>query len=73
MKKNFRALQLVPMQYIGPCLCTRCGKEYDSRELIYGVSTKGHRDGQLYPRWYCPTEDCNGHLNSGVYYRTVST
>jgi hypothetical protein len=73
MKKDFRVIDLPRGQeYIGPCLCKRCGKEFSATELVFGVRTKGHEDGQRYARWYCPTEDCNGYINSGVYYRTTS-
>ena len=69
MKKNFRVIDLPRMEYTGPCLCNRCGKEFDSSELVCGAPTKGHTDYTLYARWYCPTEDCNGSLNSGVYFK----
>ena len=73
MKKNFRAIDMPrDGEWIGPCLCKRCNKEFSSAELVYGVPLKGHSDYTLYARWYCPTEDCNGFLNSGVFYRRTS-
>jgi hypothetical protein len=73
MKKEFRRVNLPPMKFVGPVLCNRCGKEYDSTELISGVRTTGHQDRQLYAKWYCPTEDCSGFLASGVYFKPFSS
>ena len=73
MKKEFRKVHLPKMKYVGPCICNRCGKEFSSADLISGVRTKGHEDRQLYAQWYCPTENCNGHLNSGVYFKPFSS
>jgi hypothetical protein len=73
MKKNFRVLNLPKTEYwVAMCICNRCGKEFSSDKLVYGVPEKGHTDYTTYPHWYCPTEDCNGFINSGVYYKTTS-
>ena len=73
MKQNFRAIEL-PMDqlYVGECYCTRCGKEFPSHEMLYGVRTD-QRASQIHAHLYCPTDDCNGYLNNGVYSKTVSS
>lgn len=67
MKRLVDILPLIP-PHSGLLHCSRCDKEFESTELMCG-----HRwnDSTLY--WYCPTEDCNGRLDYGIYYVEVSS
>lgn len=72
MKKKFAILTLhgqtiPPGSLATPVLCTRCGDEYISKELVYG-----YRDGDSECQLFCRNDNCYGRWNAGVYARTVS-
>ena len=72
MKKNFRVVSL-PDNRNGDhdCHCNRCDKSFHASEMIFG---RFENDSARYRSdWYCPTEDCHGRLNAGVYFLTVSS
>jgi hypothetical protein len=48
--------------------CTRCDKTFFADELVYARPIEGPYS--KHPRWYCPTWNCQGSLNAGVYYLT---
>lgn len=73
MKKNFSAIlcygqPVPPGSLTTPVLCTRCGDEYISKALVYGI-----RDGDSECQLFCRNDNCYGRWNAGVYARTVSS
>jgi len=45
-----------------PVLCTRCGDEYMSGELVYGRRSK---DDEY--EFFCRNDNCYGRVDAGVY------
>jgi hypothetical protein len=68
IKDGFRVVDMPKMSYKGKVLCNRCGNEFHSDELVYARPLNGFNSKHL--SWYCPTWNCHGHLNSGVYFLT---
>jgi len=71
MKKNFRVVSLPGIQNgHHECHCNRCNKTFLYSDMIFGRFNDSI--DRLRCDWYCPTEDCHGRMNAGVYFLTVS-
>lgn len=66
IKEGFKIVDMPKMDYKGKVICNRCGNEFHSDELVYARPLKGFKSKYL--SWYCPTWNCRGYLNSGVYF-----
>lgn len=71
MKTDFHIVDMPKLDYHGKVYCSRCNKEYPADELVYARPLQGPNSKYLY--WYCQTDNCQGYLNSGVYYIKVSS
>jgi hypothetical protein len=70
MKPGFRVVDMPKLNHKDRVVCKRCNTEYHADELLYACPLKGPNNTHL--SWYCPTHNCLGRLNYGVYYLQVS-